>query len=157
MEQKYKVYINNSAKIITENWNNFCSNYIVIEAAGGIVYNDKNELLMIFRNNMWDLPKGKLETGECHEICAKREVHEETGVSGLEIIEKLYDTYHTYELNREHILKKTYWYKMRTSFGGELIPQLTEGITMAGWFNMEEVTDKMKHSYGNIKELLNHE
>lgn len=157
MKQKYKVYINNKAKIITENWNDFCSDYIIIEAAGGIVYNYKHELLIIFRNNKWDLPKGKVEIGESHEICAKREVQEETGVIGLEITERLQDTYHTYELNGKHILKKTNWYKMRTSFEGKLIPQIKEGITMAGWFNTKEITNKMKDSYGNIKELLKHE
>ena len=30
MTQKYKVYINNEAKIVTENWTDFCSNYKII-------------------------------------------------------------------------------------------------------------------------------
>jgi hypothetical protein len=29
-----------------------------IIAAGGLIVNEKNELLMIFRRNKWDLPKG---------------------------------------------------------------------------------------------------
>src|SRR6185369_14728239 len=33
----------------------------LIDAAGGLVKNEKGELLMIFRNGKWDLPKGKLE------------------------------------------------------------------------------------------------
>ena len=32
-----------------------------IQAAGGLVKNDKGEYLLIFRNNQWDLPKGKRE------------------------------------------------------------------------------------------------
>ena len=61
--QKYKVYINKELKIITDNWDDFCAKYILIQAAGGLVYNSKNQLLMIFRNGKWDLPKGKLEVG----------------------------------------------------------------------------------------------
>jgi hypothetical protein len=32
-----------------------------IIAAGGLVFNELNELLMIFRRGKWDLPKGKLD------------------------------------------------------------------------------------------------
>ena len=119
MSQKYKVYINNTPKIIEENWKDFCSKFIMIEAAGGLVFNKDGHILMIFRNGKWDLPKGKLEIGESVEECAKREVEEECGIYGLDIIEKLLDTYHTYKLKGNKILKKTYWYKMNT------VPQAT--------------------------------
>ena len=76
MTQKYKVYINNETNIVTENWSDFCSNYKIIEAAGGLVFNDKNKILMIFRNGKWDLPKGKLEIGEQIQDGAIREVKE---------------------------------------------------------------------------------
>ena len=95
--QKYKVYINNKLKIITDNWESFCAGYKLIEAAGGLVYNDKNQILMIFRNGKWDLPKGKLEVGENIEQCAIREVEEECGVSGLTITQQLQKTYHKWE------------------------------------------------------------
>lgn len=38
----------------------FLKHFTHIEAAGGIVYNEKGELLMIYRLEKWDLPKGKL-------------------------------------------------------------------------------------------------
>ena len=110
MKQKYKVYINNEVKTITENWKYFCSRYTLIEAAGGIVYNNQDELLMIFRNGKWDLPKGKLEQGETKQQCAIREVEEECGVSGLNIINQVQNTYHTYFDNDASILKTTYWF-----------------------------------------------
>jgi len=47
--------------------------------AGGLVTNENNELLMIFRRGKWDLPKGKADEGETVEACALREVEEETG------------------------------------------------------------------------------
>ena len=33
-------------------------------AGGGLVQNDKGELLLIYRRGKWDLPKGKLDAGE---------------------------------------------------------------------------------------------
>lgn len=152
--QTYKVYINNKPKIITENWEIFCSDYIIVEAAGGIVYNHKNQILMIFRDGKWDLPKGKIEGKEEKEVCAIREVEEECGVSSLEILQYMKETYHTYKLNGENILKRIYWYKMTTSFNGKLTPQTQEGITIARWVNKKDILKKINSSYGNIKELL---
>ena len=51
-----------------------------VVAAGGLVTNDKNELLTMFRRGKWDLPKGKLDEEETIEACALREVREETGI-----------------------------------------------------------------------------
>ena len=33
-------------------------------AGGGKVYNDKDQVLFIYRNDKWDLPKGKIEINE---------------------------------------------------------------------------------------------
>ena len=152
--QKYKVYINNSPEIITENWESFCANHMLIEAAGGLVYNDKNQLRMIFRNGRWDLPKGKLEVGENIEQCAMREVEEECGVSGLIITQQLQETYHTYEINGQKILKRTYWFEMKSSFKGNLTPQNKEGITVAVWVDEQDIAEKLENSFGNIIELF---
>ena len=57
----------------------------IIVAAGGLVWNEKNELLMIFRQGKWDLPKGKLDDGETIEECAVREVVEETGLKEVKL------------------------------------------------------------------------
>jgi 8-oxo-dGTP pyrophosphatase MutT (NUDIX family) len=154
MPQKYKVYINNSLEVITDNWESFCADYILIEAAGGLVYNSKNQLLMIFRNEKWDLPKGKLEVGENIKECAIREVEEECGISGLSISKPLQDTYHVYELNKQKILKRTYWFEMKTTFKGKLIPQTEEGITKVVWVDKQDIAEKLKNSFGNINELL---
>ena len=44
----------------------------VCKAGGGLVYNKKGEVLFIFRNGKWDLPKGGIEKGEEIEITAMR-------------------------------------------------------------------------------------
>ena len=54
-------------------------NSVFIQAGGGLVENEKGEILFMFRKGKWDLPKGKLDPGESYESCALREVQEETG------------------------------------------------------------------------------
>ena len=155
--QKYKVYINNSPQVITENWESFCDSYRLIKAAGGVVYNNDNQMLMIFRNKKWDLPKGKLERSESIEQCAIREVEEECGVSGLIITQKLEETYHAYKLNGEKVLKCTYWFEMKTSYKGKLKPQNKEGITLAIWVDKKDILQKLENSFASIIDLLKEE
>ncbi len=59
--------------------------FTVIQAGGGLVLNEKNELLMIFRRGKWDLPKGKIDAGETIDMTALREVSEETGLTKLQL------------------------------------------------------------------------
>ena len=82
----------------------------VVKAAGGLVYNHKQEILFIYRNSKWDLPKGGIEKGETKEEAAIREVEEETGVQNLEIRDFITKTYHVFKRNGEFKLKITYWY-----------------------------------------------
>ena len=56
----------------------FRQEFAAVEAAGGVVVNDRGEYLMIHRNGRWDLPKGHVEPGESTAECAVREVAEET-------------------------------------------------------------------------------
>ncbi len=60
----------------------------VKKAGGGLVYNKNGDVLFIFRNGKWDLPKGGTEKGEEIEDTSLREVEEETGVTGLKILKK---------------------------------------------------------------------
>ena len=152
--QKYKVYINNNCKIITDNWESFCKKYTLIEAAGGLVYNSDKQILMIFRNGKWDLPKGKKERKETIDQCALREVEEECGVNNLTIINQLKITYHVYQINDKNILKKTFWFKMFTNSNKKLTPQISEGIIKAEWVSKQNIMQKMKNSYANIKDLF---
>lgn len=126
----------------------------VITAAGGLVYNKNNELLMIFRNGKWDLPKGKIEKNETPEIAAVREVEEECGISKLKILEPVMPTFHTYLHHEKYVLKKTYWYKMSCDDERKLVPQKEEGITEVKWMNKKEVEKAMENTYLSIKDLI---
>ena len=126
----------------------------VVEAAGGLVYNNKNEILFIRRNKKWDLPKGKIEKGETHQVAAIREVMEETGVENLEVRDFLMTTYHIFTRNDKFKLKVTYWYDMYTDYDGPLMPQADEGIKKVKWKDFEKSKNALQDSYENIKLLF---
>ncbi len=123
----------------------------LVIAGGGLVYNDRKEILFIHRNGRWDLPKGKIEKDEDIEDCALREVREETGVQGLKITRPLKITYHVFKRNGKYRLKETFWFEMHTSSDAELTPQTKEGIKKAKWLNFEKSQKALDKSYENIK------
>lgn len=123
----------------------------VQRAGGGLVYNKKGEVLFIFRNGKWDLPKGGKEKREKMKLTAMREVEEETGVNNLIITKKLQKTYHIFKRNGIYKLKITQWYEMKTDFVGTPVGQLEEGIEKVAWLNPEQIQEAMKNSYENIK------
>jgi len=104
-----------------------------VEAAGGVVFNERGEFLVIKRNGIWDLPKGKLEKKETFDEAALREVEEETGLSGLSIRQPIVSTYHTYHLSEERVLKKTKWFEMYYDGSETPVPQSSENITEVRW------------------------
>ncbi len=124
----------------------------IIKAAGGMVINEHDEILLIYRNDLWDLPKGKKEKGERKKETALREVEEETGIMHLDIIQKLEATYHWY-YRKEWILKESQWYLMHTH-KQKTSPQYEEGIQKAVWVKRKNIKKYMKNMYPNIKKLI---
>ena len=132
----------------------FCGLFKVLEASGGVVYNEHKETLLIYRRGMWDLPKGKIEKGESVEHAALREVEEETGVTGLELGAFIKKTYHTYRDKKlKRVLKVTNWYRMSTN-NQELIPQAEEDIERALWMKISDFFKTPQNVYANIKDIL---
>lgn len=123
-------------------------------AGGGKVYNQHGEVLFIYRNDRWDLPKGKAEKKESIEDTAIREVEEETGVKDLKITKQLDTTYHILKRNNRYKIKITYWFEMTTDYEGALKPQTNEGITKVKWLNNKKMEKALKNSYANIKTLI---
>jgi hypothetical protein len=132
----------------------FKSCFTVIQAGGGVVLNDRGEFLMIHRKGTWDLPKGKLENGEDFRSAAYREVEEETGLTGLEVVEPLVSTYHTYHLKDKHILKKTKWFEMFYKGNAEPRLQIKEGITDYRWVVPGNTGSIRENSYASILDVL---
>lgn len=131
----------------------FKSCFKVVGAAGGIV-EDKNNILMIRRLGMYDLPKGHIEPGETPEICAVREVEEECGIHRLQIIQKLQDTWHIYLRDDQWHLKQTFWFTMTSEPDQVLIPQTEEDIEEVFWMKTSEIEHILDKTYASLRPLL---
>ncbi len=139
---------------VQENWQRFRSLFHHIEAAGGVVRNEQDRWLMIHRLGKWDLPKGKLENFEQPEEAAVREVSEECGIPEPELLHHLIDTYHIYTQHGERVLKRTYWYLMRSHGDHAPTPQTIEGITEVKWVEPAQVNLLAQDSYNSIRIVL---
>lgn len=132
----------------------FAGNLLVIIAGGGVVQNPINEVLFIFRRNLWDFPKGKPENNETIEETSMREVEEECGISGLSILSPLPATYHIYpKTEGGYILKKCIWFHMRSSKWKKLKVQKEESITDARWIAMPFPPYILQGAFPSIREL----
>ncbi|MDB4297171.1 NUDIX domain-containing protein [Flavobacteriaceae bacterium] len=139
---------------LESNWKHFKTNFQVREAAGGLVFNEDDELLWIYRFDKWDLPKGHIEKGESKEIAAIREVEEECNVTDLTIKKPLETTYHVFMHKGITVLKVTYWFLMDTTYKGALVPQVEEGITDVCFKSRGESKTCLSNTYQNIEILL---
>ncbi|MBO7567737.1 MAG: NUDIX domain-containing protein [Bacteroidales bacterium] len=147
-----KLFIRGEAEQLLNIFKTSCK---YVEAAGGYVLNALGQSLVIVRNGLYDLPKGKIELGEDPETAAVREVNEETGVSP-KIERKLIDTYHFYRWGEEKevTIKKTYWYLMSLNGSQATKPQTEEGITSCIWMDDAMMDDITKRTHRNLKTLF---
>lgn len=131
-----------------------------ISAGGGVVFRDNPAdpanpfVLLILRNGLWDLPKGKQEPGEGMEECARREVSEELNAPRPEIVFSLPGTCHEYLEPRDGIYygKTTHWYAMQFEGEPEFSPQKEEGITEIKWHLLHAAAQRV--AFQNLKEVL---
>jgi 8-oxo-dGTP pyrophosphatase MutT (NUDIX family) len=132
----------------------FYTHFVPIEAAGGVVFNENNEILLIKRLGKWDLPKGKIDGNESDEEAGMREVEEECGINGLSIVNQLPSSYHCYKQHNHRFLKITYWFTMHTTDNRALVPQKEEHITEAQWKPWDTLDIENMDTYSSIKDLL---
>lgn len=131
----------------------FKSCFLYVKAGGGAVV-QANEILIIKRQGIYDLPKGHLEACESIEQCAVREVGEECGLEGVKITSHLIDTLHIYYRNQSWYLKKTYWYAMTCPPSPRLTPQTEEDIEEVFWLPLSELDKVGNNTYPSILEVL---
>lgn len=140
----------------------FLSSLPVVEAGGGLVRTpapegNGYEYLYIYRNRMWDLPKGKREKGESREENALREVQEETGLKDVRLLDFIASTYHFVSLrNGKTSVKQSNWFEMEVGKRQEPIPQKEEGITEALWLNARAIKERLPLMYASIAYLTEH-
>lgn len=131
----------------------FMSEFKYVEAAGGLVENERGETLMIYCYRHWDLPKGHIDEGESEEVCAVREVAEETGVEGAKIVRFLCNTLHAYGVYGVWEIKRTAWYLLSAP-SSPTKPQKEEDIAVAKWCTAEEVEENLRGSYPTIRNVF---
>ncbi|HRI26646.1 MAG TPA: NUDIX domain-containing protein [Chitinophagales bacterium] len=142
----------------------FAANYQPVAAAGGVVFNPQGQMLLMYRRDKWDLPKGKVEPNEPLTLAAVREIAEETGLTDAVVQSELFidinqtnATFHTYTegSRRKRILKTTYWYKMLCPVCNNLQPQEEEGITALEWVQPNMLNNGyLQNTYGSVKDVL---
>jgi 8-oxo-dGTP pyrophosphatase MutT (NUDIX family) len=140
-------------------WNCLKSQLIELPAAGGLVRRADGSFLFIRRLGVWDLPKGKIEKDETPAMAAVREVEEECGVRGLQIIRQLDSTFHLYrspylKFPDNLVLKETQWFLMNCEGDQSLVPQSEEDIEQVRWFAPDELQEVMDNTYSSLREFL---
>lgn len=138
----------------------FMQDFRLVEAAGGVVFNEDGEILMIYRRGNWDFPKGKIDPGESPRQAALREIKEETGLKHLKIIGKQEfpdleqeGTLHLYKENGEYLMKLTHWFEVEGSKKDSLKPEEREGIEKVKWIDPAFFPAYLEHSYLSIRDL----
>jgi len=131
----------------------FKREFKIIDAAGGVVRNNKDKALLIYRLKKWDLPKGKLDKGENFKMAAVREVEEETRIK-VKIKSRITTTWHTYAIKNKPILKRNKWYLMDCLDDSEMKPQKGENIEKVSWMTEEEASTALKKSYRSIRYVM---
>lgn len=144
---------------LDELWSRFRSSFTEIPAAGGLVQNREGAFLFIDRLGVWDLPKGKIEKNETPETAAVREVQEECGLNGLQVVRQLDSTYHIYrspylKYPNNLVLKETKWFQMDYPGDALPIPQQEENILDARWFATSELGLVMVKTYSSLRDFL---
>lgn len=144
------LYAKNIAKLVRD----FNGLFRIVEAGGGLVFNEKKEALLIFRRGFWDLPKGKLDEGESITHAAVREVQEETGLKKIELKNFICETNHVYRNKKgRRCIKRTYWYKMETT-QKKLVPQTEEDIEQAIWTKLKSIEFDRIKIYRSIVDVI---
>lgn len=135
-------------------YRSICSEFLEVNAGGGLVSNRRGDYLLINRNGLWDLPKGHQDPGEDIETTSLREVQEETGIKELELGRLICVTDHCYKRNGIWYLKHTWWYEMLYTDPTDLTPQTEEDITKAAWVAKSSLPPYLQNTYPSIQEVF---
>ena len=131
-----------------------CSEFVEVNAGGGLVSNRRGDYLLISRNGLWDLPKGHQDPGEEISVTALREVSEETGIDQLMLRDLICVTDHCYRRDGKWHLKHTWWYDMLYTDPTDLTPQTEEDISKAAWVAKSSLPPYLHNTYPSILEVF---
>ncbi|KRF03322.1 NTP pyrophosphohydrolase [Paenibacillus sp. Soil766] len=112
---------------------------IFLNFSGGIIYNEKNEVLLQKRGdrNAWGFPGGAMELGESAEETAIREIFEETGLTvNVEHLIGIYTKYFEKYPNGGEAQTISFFFQCKP-VSGELIADGTESLEVR-YFSVED-------------------
>lgn len=118
------------------------------ESAGGVVINSLGQVLVVSQyGTSWSLPKGHIEEGEEPLEAARREIHEEAGITELELVEEL-GSYARYKLSATggedpSELKTIHLFVFRT--GQDDLSPIDPANPEALWLDRAEVESLLTH------------
>ena len=121
-------------------------------SAGGIVLNDKGEVLVTqhSQNKNWSFPKGLIDSGQTPEQAAVREVREEGGVEA-EILDKVgYNKYVYSQRSSAHTMDGEKIFKVVTYFlmkyvSGDIKDHDFE-VSDIGWYTPDDALKRLTFS-----------
>ena len=128
-----------------------------IRAAGGIVYRQNQtgepEFLILQHKygKYWSFPKGRSEKGETSLDTAKREIHEETGISEFKFLEKFSETINYFVRRGKRLIPKEVRYFL-VQFSKSVEVNLSPEHIAYKWLNFDDAISQITHN--NSKELL---
>jgi len=142
---------NEDAKALFRQFRQF---FEIVEAAGGLVWSPEQNLLLIYRHDKWDLPKGKIEPDEEADDAALREIQEECGIAELTLNDFFSTSYHTYWQKDQRVLKVTYWFDIQCTDPQNINPQTEEGIETIRWMEASGLRKAMDNTFPNLQALF---
>jgi 8-oxo-dGTP pyrophosphatase MutT (NUDIX family) len=104
------------------------------------------------KDDVWALPKGRIDPGESAAETAVRETLEETGVAGR-LVEKLGDIRYVYVWEGERIFKVVSFFLLRASRGrlGAIDEAMRVEVAATRWLPLDEAPRLL--SYGGEREM----
>jgi 8-oxo-dGTP pyrophosphatase MutT (NUDIX family) len=131
---------------------------LIREFSAGIVPFRKtphgNEYLLLqsglTMKELWEFPKGQIESGENSETTAKREFTEETGLPECDLVPGFKKVLKYFYRRRGELISKSVTYFLGEVTSGRV--KLSHESVDYEWLTLEKALKKIKHK--NIRELL---
>ena len=119
-----------------------------VECAGGIIFNQKNEVAIVNQNHdSWSLPKGHIDEGETPIDAAIREIYEETGIINPTLIKKV-GVYERYRIGLDgnddlSELKRIHIFLFKST--QKILKPIDKNNPEAKWIDTKEVENYLTH------------
>ena len=123
----------------------------VATSAGAIILREIDGQLKIAlaqrkrESKSWVLPKGHIEPGETLEQAALREIHEEAGLTRVQLLTYLGSMQRETRKDGQNMRKTIHYYLAYALPVAEPELPLEEGFAEAGWFSPQETLERLPY------------